>query len=80
MTRIVKARTVKQRAAAQRYAEAPIARTIPGTGALMPTTSWWLGLTREQLHDRIDEERTRMQFSRFGRVGVGRASEAMLRE
>jgi hypothetical protein len=66
--RVVKGRTVKQRAAARRYSTTAIAPTIPSPAALMPASSWWIGVDRAQLQQRAAAERPRIQASRFGRV------------
>jgi hypothetical protein len=73
--RIVKPRTAKQRAHAQRAFNRTHVYASPGTET-MPTSSWWSGLSREQLQERVEQEQPRMKSSRFGRVlGSGVTAE-----
>src|SRR4051812_33830490 len=55
--RVVKPRTDKQRAAADRYkGRASLAPWIVPPASPGPVTSWWIGISRDELQEKAREE------------------------
>jgi hypothetical protein len=74
--RVVKPRTDKQRAAADRYkGRAPQGPWIVPPASPGPVTSWWIGASRDELQEKAREEQARMAWSKFGRLLGSGASE-----
>ncbi len=65
--RIVKPPTAKQRASAQAYSRRSVSFTAipPET---MPTSSWWIGKSREELQTAVADEQLRIRHSKLGRI------------
>jgi hypothetical protein len=63
--RLVKAPSAKQRAGADRIKRF---REVVKVEEANPSSSWWLGLTREQLQVAAAEQERRINYSRCGRV------------
>lgn len=63
--RVVKPRTAKQQAAAKLFSAVTFGRGPLGAA---PASSWWIGLSREQLAERARTEQARMAMSKFGRL------------
>lgn len=70
--RVVKARTAKQRAASKKYGGFREAPTF--VEANPPTSSWWVGKSREQLQEAAAEQQKRISWSRHGRLTDGAAA------
>jgi hypothetical protein len=64
--RVVKGRTAKQRAVADRFKQNGPTFTIPVSPG--PATSWWAGVSRDELRERVNEQQRRIALSRFGRL------------
>jgi hypothetical protein len=64
-TKIVKPLSPKQRENVRNFSRF---QAVPRVGDANPTSSWWVGLTREQLQAAAATERTRITWSRCGRV------------
>ena len=63
--RIVKSRTAKQRAHANKITQF---RAVTDLKEANPTRSWWLGLDRAELQAAAAVEQKRITWSRCGRV------------
>jgi hypothetical protein len=65
---VKKGRTSKQQAATSAYGRtaAPIFAHAHATAP--PTSSWWVGISREEFSARLQAERERMIRSTFGRI------------
>jgi hypothetical protein len=75
--RIVKPRTAKQRAHARvAFKSGRATRYVVPPASSAPATSWWTGVSRDELRAKATEEQARMASSRFGRLlGSGVLSE-----
>jgi hypothetical protein len=71
--RIVKPASARQRENGRRWNHAsPTVAIVAAPPETMPTSSWWTGVSRDELRERVVQERPRIALSRFGRlIGSG---------